>query len=578
MPETLKLDKESLSDLECRSEYIIKSDCELESNSNDQIYRLFGKLISKDPGFMRQWVRLFTITHRGYMTTLARNYLANSGLSLPEWCKGVKSGDKADVLVLFVLCVLTGTHCLVHLKQGYWTSLKDEPATHLEFIQHCNVHLSYLRNGIYAEHELHTVKATYDIFGLDQPFEIDETEPVVIGTLTSTENETLDKLMESTCIGNKKTVSLVTHDEDVKHNIKIGNESTLNIKPALNLIALEPDFTEDDSSELYTIPNIPDPAPINDNDLSRNDQREQEIQQIGITSTQDDDTTEKAAYSPATEMQDKGITELNKRKMNLRSKQSKSTHGEREHSKMVTKDIKNTSCKKIQKADLTRFELETRFNIKPVKVVLKKLSDKQIQCTVKSNNLSSIKKDTVIPRTATRQAKDIHTPAVLKKVEVGKTARFTFSKYSLPSKVKRKYKLKCIVTRCGRVFTTVRSLNQHHILKHHTVKYRCRISLKWSSTQSQLRNHMYTCMDKKFSCGRCNKRFTFQSNLNLHRNLHWHTKPYECFAKDCSWRYKWPQDLMRHIKMHLEVNIKCVLCNYRTHEKRLLLQHKNVHL
>ena len=122
------------------------------------------------------------------------------------------------------------------------------------------------------------------------------------------------------------------------------------------------------------------------------------------------------------------------------------------------------------------------------------------------------------------------------------------------------------------------NLNQHHILKHCTVKYRCRICLKWSSTQSQLRNHMYTHMDKKFSCGRCNKRFTFQSNLNLHRNLHWCTKLYECFAKDCSWKYKWPQDLMHHIKMHLEVKIKCVLCNYRTHEKRLLLQHKNVHL
>ena len=48
--------------------------------------------------------------------------------------------------------------------------------------------------------------------------------------------------------------------------------------------------------------------------------------------------------------------------------------------------------------------------------------------------------------------------------------------------------------------------------------------------------------------------------------------------RTASRRYKWPKDLMRHIKMHLEVKIKCVLCNYRTHEKRLLLQHKNVHL
>ena len=97
-------------------------------------------------------------------------------------------------------------------------------------------------------------------------------------------------------------------------------------------------------------------------------------------------------------MQDKGITELNMRKMNLRSKQSKSTRGERECSKTVTKDNNNTRCKQIQKADSARLELETRFYIKPVKVVLKKLSDKQIQSTFKSNNLSSVKKDIVIPR------------------------------------------------------------------------------------------------------------------------------------------------------------------------------------
>ena len=85
---------------------------------------------------MRQWVRLFTITHQRYLETLASNYFDISDLTLTKWCKGVKNGDRADVLVLFVLCVLTGTHCFVHLKQGgYWTSLKDVPVTHLEFVQ-----------------------------------------------------------------------------------------------------------------------------------------------------------------------------------------------------------------------------------------------------------------------------------------------------------------------------------------------------------------------------------------------------------------------------------------------------------
>ena len=47
-----------------------------------------------------------------------------------------------------------------------------------------------------------------------------------------------------------------------------------NIKPALNLIPLVPDFTEDDSIELSTIPITPNLAPIDDIVLAKNDQRD----------------------------------------------------------------------------------------------------------------------------------------------------------------------------------------------------------------------------------------------------------------------------------------------------------------
>ena len=195
--------------------------------------------------------------------------------------------------------------------------MKNEPNSHLEFIQCCNVHLSYLGNGIYTAHELHTVKATYDIFSLDQPLEIDETEPVVIGTLTGTENETLDKLMETTWIGKEKTVALIKHEDAVKQNIQNCNEAMLNIKPALNLIPLVPDFMEDDSMEQSTIPTTPNLACIDDIVLAKNDQRDQEAQQIGITITHEDEI-ENVEHSMAIKKQEKGITV--KRKMNLRSK------------------------------------------------------------------------------------------------------------------------------------------------------------------------------------------------------------------------------------------------------------------
>ena len=256
----------------------------MEYDRKDELYHLFGELIGRDPKFMRQWVRLFTITHKRYMETLARNYFVNSDLTLTNWCKGMKSGDRADELVLFVLCVLTGTHCFVHLKQGYWTSLKDIPAIHLEFVQCCNVHLSYLGNGIFVEHELCTVKATYKIFGIDQPIEIEETKQVVIGTLTSTENETLDKLMELTCTENTETASPTIISEDLlMQETKSETEHSVNIKPALNLVPLEPDFTEDETNDLYIMPTEFNPAPIHDKDSVVIDQSEMDQQQTGIT-------------------------------------------------------------------------------------------------------------------------------------------------------------------------------------------------------------------------------------------------------------------------------------------------------
>ena len=95
--------------------------------------------------------------------------------------------------------------------------------------------------------------------------------------------------METTHIGNDKTVALTTHDDAVKQNIQICNESTLNIKPALNLIPLVPDFMEDDSSVLSTMPFTPNLAPTHDIVLAKNDQRDQEVQQMGITSIHEDD-------------------------------------------------------------------------------------------------------------------------------------------------------------------------------------------------------------------------------------------------------------------------------------------------
>ena len=106
---------------------------------------------------------------------------------------------KGDVLTLFVLSIITGVHCCVHLKwHNYWTTLKETLVAHMEYMPRCNIHLSYLGQGTYVELTLRTALVSYKIFSVDHPVELEEKTPVVIGTLTCEEDVTLDVLLKET--------------------------------------------------------------------------------------------------------------------------------------------------------------------------------------------------------------------------------------------------------------------------------------------------------------------------------------------------------------------------------------------
>ena len=110
--------------------------------------------------------------------------------------KKVNKGCKADILALFILCIVTDTHCFVHLKTGYWTTLLDDPQNHNEYSQRCNLHLSYLGKGSYVQHEICTETMAYDVFGLPEPVKLDmHTVSIAVGMCTADESETLDKLL-----------------------------------------------------------------------------------------------------------------------------------------------------------------------------------------------------------------------------------------------------------------------------------------------------------------------------------------------------------------------------------------------
>ena len=190
------LSSDELLKLECRNHYRIRPSVHvMDEQSVNDVFRMFGEMLGQDAAFMRQWVRCFILTHSKFINKTASKYLSDHSLKLQEWAKYVNKGCKADILALFLLCIATDTHCFVHTRSGYWTTLANNPQSHTEYSQQCNLHLSYVGKCVYVQHEIRTVTVAYDIFGLPEPLELDvETETVIIGTCTADEQETLDKL------------------------------------------------------------------------------------------------------------------------------------------------------------------------------------------------------------------------------------------------------------------------------------------------------------------------------------------------------------------------------------------------
>ena len=139
--------------------------------------------------------------------------------------------------------------------------------------------------------------------------------------------------------------------------------------------------------------------------------------------------------------------------------------------------------------------------------------------------------------------------------------KFKLAKHGIRCKFKCKYSYKCQIVQCAKKFTNVKDWNLHHRKHHPDVNYTCKKCNKVSSTLIQHRDHVYNHKEMQLICGRCCKSFPSISQLNLHRHLHKRQWLYSCFAADCKWDYKWPQDLLQHLKVHLSERYKCTKCS-----------------
>ena len=101
-----------------------------------------------------------------------------------------------------------------HLNENrYWSTLKDEPDSHEEFLLRCDLHLTYVGKGIYAQLILRTESLEYAIFGTIESEESSEveTKPLFVGTLTADEDKTLSYLLNTGIIQNNNQTEPTRH-------------------------------------------------------------------------------------------------------------------------------------------------------------------------------------------------------------------------------------------------------------------------------------------------------------------------------------------------------------------------------
>ena len=235
LDEGLMLNRDDVMELECRLKYSIRCLTENDTDKAELLYKIFREQVGKSPKFMRYCVRRYSVTNREWLEKLSKAYSDSTGSKITTWLQGVKEGRKGNILTLFMLSLITRVHCCVHLKErNYWTTLKEVPTTHEEFMQWCNVHLAYLGNDIFIELALRTATVSYKVFGIDQPLDLVESAPAIIGTLTSAESSTLDMLLklEKTSSDNSENDETQVTQE-IAHNIMTKEDTNVDEKQDL---------------------------------------------------------------------------------------------------------------------------------------------------------------------------------------------------------------------------------------------------------------------------------------------------------------------------------------------------------
>ena len=189
VPESSKLQKEEISQLQCRTTHCVSLQ-QHEYSENDGLYAIYGFRVGQSPEFMRDWLHYFiTTVYKAHFKRIGLTYLTSKGLSLEVWAESIKDGRRPDFFVLLALNALIETHAVVHISNNQmWTTLNDPPENHDRILERCDYHLVYLGKGNFIE----LAERQWPLIVIHTD---DDIKTVEIGSLTFDEEETLNSVI-----------------------------------------------------------------------------------------------------------------------------------------------------------------------------------------------------------------------------------------------------------------------------------------------------------------------------------------------------------------------------------------------
>ena len=120
-------------------------------------------------------------------------------------------------------------------------------------------------------------------------------------------------------------------------------------------------------------------------------------------------------------------------------------------------------------------------------------------------------------------------------------------------------------------------LKDHH-KKEHTNSL-CVVCNKSFATKRLLQKHSYTHLEKQIKCEDCDQKFSFKSELEIHKIKHSKKPTYKCTVIGCDREYFRKSELTAHMVNHVGPPIKCPEkgCSYEHTDKWYIKQHMKSH-